>query len=362
MNKEEFENMSLFNSDNLELNFNDDYFKNEDLDDEENQDENEDINKPVEEEEDNDTPESVDGEDDDKNEGEDSDDDDSSPNLYSSFSNVLFEQGIIPSLESSEKIKSIDDLAEAIKKEIEIQADLKSNEKLENLDLEKIAISKKTEIELDSIDEDFLKNNLEKAKDLILKDYLNQGLPEDRARKMLRKTIDLGEDVVIEEALESIQSLKIFEKKQQELELKNYQERKQQELKEQEELNNTIKNFVFNSKEIIKGIPNTKVLQERVYKSMTEVVSKNPETGEMMNKFMSDRVKDPISFDTKIYYLYELTNGFTDLGNIQKTVASKTVKDFEKTLRKTKIEEDGVPNYLQDPDSYGGRFGSELVI
>lgn len=360
MNKEELENMSLFNSDNLELNFDNDYFKNEDLD-EDDQDQDEDIKKPVEEEDDK-TPESVDGEDDDKDEGEDSDDDDSSPNLYSSFSNVLFEQGIIPSLESSEKIKSIDDLAEAIKKEIEIQADLKTNEKLESLDLEKIAISKKTEIELESIDEDFLKNNLEKAKDLILKDYLNQGLSEDRARKMLRKTIDLGEDVVIEEALESVQSLKVFEKKQQELELQNYEQRKQQELRQQEELNNTIKDFVFNSKEIIKGIPNTKVLQERVYKSMTEVVSKNPETGEMMNKFMSDRSKNPIAFDTKVYYLYELTNGFTDLGNIQKTVASKTIKDFESTLRKTKFEEDGVPNYLQDPDSYGGRFGSELVL
>jgi hypothetical protein len=65
---------------------------------------------------------------------------------------------------------------------------------------------------------------------------------------------------------------------------------------------------------------------------MTEVVSKNPETGEMMNKFMTDRSKNPIEFDTKVYYLYELTNGFQDLGNIQKTVASKTVKDFEKSV------------------------------
>jgi hypothetical protein len=48
--------------------------------------------KPIEDK----SPESVDGDDDD--EGDDSDDENSS-NLYSSISNVLFEQGIIPSLE-----------------------------------------------------------------------------------------------------------------------------------------------------------------------------------------------------------------------------------------------------------------------
>ena len=354
---EELENMSLFNSSDLELNFDEDYLKQPSLEEDEKDD---DIKEPVEDPKD---PESVDGdEDEDKGEGDDSDNDDSSPNLYSSFSNVLVEQGIIPSLESSDKIKSIDDLAEAIKKEIEIQADLKSSEKLENLDLEKIAISKKAQIELESIDSEYLKNNIEQAKEIILKDYLNQGISEDRARKLLKKTIDLGEDVVVEDALESVESLKVFEKKQQELELQNYEKIKAAQIKEQEEINNSIKNFVYNSKEIIKGIPNTKVLQERVYKSMTEVVSKNPETGEMMNKFMTDRSKNPIEFDTKVYYLYELTNGFQDLGNIQKTVTSKTVQDFERTLRQTKFEDDGVPNYIQDGESYSGSFGSELVI
>lgn len=354
---EELENMSLFNSSDLELNFDEDYLKQPSLEEDE---EDDDIKEPVEDPKD---PESVDGdEDEDKGEGDDSDDDDSSPNLYSSFSNVLVEQGIIPSLESSDKIKSIDDLAEAIKKEIEIQADLKSSEKLENLDLEKIAISKKAQVELESIDSEYLKNNIEQAKEIILKDYLNQGISEDRARKLLKKTIDLGEDVVVEDALESVESLKVFEKKQQELELQNYEKIRAEQIKQQEEINNSIKDFVYNSKEIIKGVPNTKVLQERVYKSMTEVVSKNPETGEMMNKFMTDRSKNPIEFDTKVYYLYELTNGFQDLGNIQKTVASKTVKDFERTLRQTKFEDDGVPSYVQDGESYSGSFGSELVI
>ena len=176
----------------------------------------------------------------------------------------------------------------------------------------------------------------------------------------MKKTIDLGEDVLIEESLESIDSLKQYNKKIQEQELINAQQRVEQLQKEQIENQNKIKNFVFNSKEIVQGISNTKALQEKVYKSILEPVAKNPETGEMMNKFMHERSKNPIEFDIKMYYLYELTNGFKDINNISKTTKSKAVKELENTLRTTKFEDNGLPGYLEDPDSYNG-FGSELV-
>lgn len=354
---EENENeMSLFNSDNLELNFDINYDEDaQDLDPD--KDENKDL---VDEDTNDILQESVDEEDEDKDEG-DSVDDDASPNLYTSFSDVLIEHGIIPSLDSSKGIKTIDDLGDAISKQIEIEAENRANEKLSNLDLEKIGIARKSVIELDSITEDYLKENPEVAKDIILKDYLNQGLSEDRAKRQLKKAIDLGEDVVIEEALESKESLKEFNRRLEQNEIESSKQRLLDEAKQQEEINNTIKNFVFNSKEVIQGIPNTKALQDKVYKSMTEVVTKNPETGEMMNKFMTDRSKNPIEFDIKMYYLYELTNGFANLGNIQKTVTSKSVKNLESVLRKTSFEDNGTPAYLNDAESYGG-IGAELVL
>jgi hypothetical protein len=314
-------------------------------------------NKPIEGED----PENVDGEEDDNNEGDDSDDD-SSPNLYSSISNVLFEQGIIPSLESSDNIKTAEDFVDVFKKEIDVQAQQRLETYLENLDLEKIAVSRKNQLELESIDEDYLKDNIEVAKDIIFRDYINQGLSEDRAKKLLRKTIDLGEDMVIEDALESTQSLKEFEKRAEAQEKIRYQENLANQAKEQEQINNAIKSTIYNSKEVIAGINNTKALQDRVFKSMTEVVAKDPNTGEMQNKFMQSRASNPIEFDTKMYYLYELTNGFTDLSAISKTVTSKAVKNLESVLRKTKFEDNGTPAYLQDPDSYSSGFGSELNL
>lgn len=352
--------MSIFGA-GQELNFDlendDDIIVDEDTDTDPVDPDTDENNKPIEGD---DNPKSVDGDEDNDNEGDDSDDD-SSPNLYSSISNVLFEQGIIPSLESSENIKTAEDFVDVFKKEIDIQAEQRLNTYLENLDLEKIAISKRTQLDLDNIDEDYLKDNIEVAKDIIFRDYLNQGLSEDRAKKLLRKTIDLGEDMVIEDALESTHSLKEHEAKVVEQEKVRYKQALIEQEKEQEAINNTIKSNIYNSKEIIAGIPNTKALQDRVFKAMTEVVAKDPNTGEMQNKFMQTRSTNPIDFDTKMYYLFELTNGFQDLSAISKTATSKAVKKLEGVLRKTKFEDNGTPGYLQDPNSYGG-VGSELVF
>jgi hypothetical protein len=282
--------------------------------------------------------------------------------LYSSISNVLFEQGIIPSLESSENIKTAEDFVEVFKKEIDTQANQRLETYLDNLDLNAIASSRKAQVELDAIDEDYLKDNLDVAKDIIYRDYLNQGLSEDRAKKMLRKTIDLGEDTIIEDAIESTASLKEYEKRVEEQEKARYKENLAAQAEEQERINLSIKNTIYNSKEIISGIPNTKALQEKVFKSMTEVVAKDPNTGEMQNKFMQTRSANPIEFDTKMYYLFELTNGFKDLSGISKTVNSKAVKNLENVLRKTKFEDNGSPAFLTDPNSYNSGYGSELVL
>lgn len=348
--------MSAFGSD-MELNF--DEFIQDNEDQEVDDTEGLENDKPIDGEDD-DLQENVDGDEDDNSEGDDSDDE-SSPNLYSSIANVLHEQGIIPSLESSEDIKTTDDFVGALKKEIDIQTERRLQEYLDNLDLEKIASSKKALVDLDNIDEDYLKDNLEVAKDLIYRDYLNQGLSEDRARKMLKKTIDLGEDIILEDALESRDSLKEFEKRQAEVEQERYKENIRLQKEQQEQTDNAIKKYIFESPEIVKGIPNTKVLQEKVFKTMTEIVAKNPQTGEFENKLMKDRSVNPIEFDTRMYYFYELTNGFKELGKFETTLNSKATKTLEKVLRKTKFEDNGTPGYMQDSNSYGG-FGSELVL
>lgn len=351
---EENDLMSIFES-GLDLNLDEQYFDNTEEDDEIIDDKIDDKNTTTEDED----LEEVGGDEDKDDEGGE---DDTSPNLYSSISNVLFEQGLLPSLESSENIKTVDDFTNVLKQEIDLQTKLKVDEYLSNLDLDAIGQSRKAILELDKIDEDYLKDNLEVAKSIILEDYMNQGLSEDRAKKLLRKTVDLGEDVIIEDALESKESLKLFNSKKEVYELERYTENQKIQKIEQEKIDNSIRKIIFESKEVITGIPNTKAISDKVFKTMTEVVAKNPNTGELENKFMNERSKDPIKFDTKMYYLYELTNGFSDLSKIKTTVTSSATKTLEKVLRKTNFEDNGTPGYLTDPNSYVSGIGSELVL
>lgn len=345
--------MNLFD-DGMELDFSSNNLYNPD-DTEDQDDEN--IDNTIDDE----NQENVNSEDDDTNE-EEEDSSDSSPNLFSSVAEVLFEQGLLPSLESSKNVKSIDDLTEVVKKEIDIQASLKVEEYINKVDINKIAASRKEIESLDSIDENFLKENIEVAKELIYNDYINQGLSEERAKKLLRKTIDLGEDMLIEEALESKQSLKEYNIRLQEQEAQEAAKQLEREKQEQQKIQEDIKKLVFESKDLIKGLPVNKALQNKVYKAMNEVVSKNPTTGELENEFIKDRNTNPIEFDTRMYYLYVMTNGFRDLSLVSKQVKSSAVKDLEKAIRQTKIEDSSLPSYITDPQSYDSPFGSELVL
>lgn len=321
-------------------------------------DDNEDLEKEkLGEDED---PEKVGKEGDDKSEGDDTDDG-NSPNIFSSLSEVFVEQGLLPSLESPEKIKDVDSFVSAFQKEIQNQSQVALERYLENLDLNSIAESKKSIMELDSINEDYLKENLDKAKELIKTDLLNQKLPEEKANRLLKKIIDLGEESIIEEALESKENIKNYNSlkekeiiEQRKIELEN-------ERIEAQKIEEKIKSIVLESKEIIPGVKNTPAFSQSLLKSMNEVVAKNPQTGELENAFTHERSKDPITFDIRMYAAFLMTKGFTDLSSIFAKEKTNATKRFEKVLRQTKFEDNGLPSFMQDNESYDG-FGSQLVL
>lgn len=365
MEENEFE-MDLFGDQNFDLNYEDNPFESfteEQTDNsEENQEENENTDGQSENDDNLDEDESSEevGEDEvgDEGEGENN----NSPNLYSSLFSVLHDEGLLPSLDpTSTQIKTPAELAEAFKKEIEIQADFKLQSYLQNIDIDKIAQSKSQLNDLNTIDENYLKENLEDAKAIIKQDYLNQGLSEDKVNRLLNKTIDLGEELVIEEALESLESLKVFNQRRIETEQVAFKEKLAQEQKEALELQTKIKDSLYNSKSFIEGLPVNKAIQDRVYKAMNDVVSKDPVTGEMENELMKSRRENPLEFDLKLYYMYTLTNGFKNFNNIVSNTKSKVIKDLETAIRRTPIKDNGVPSFLQDGNSYMG-MGDELIM
>lgn len=366
--------MSIFDSSNLELNFDADpteMFGAAKPQEGDNPPATEDTNEPPTGDDNN--PNEGNGLEDvvgDEGDNEGSDDVNTSPNLFSSFASELHNQGVLPSLDlEKNKIEGTEDLVNVIKAQIDTQTKQYLISKLgeEGYDALEKGVSlaqyqqhSQNVNSLESITDNVIEGDLDLAKKIILEDYINQGLSEDRAKRVLQKTIDLGEDAIIEDAKDSIKSLKVFEQNRLEQQKLANIEHQKQLAQQQEKIDNDLKHSIYNNKEIIEGVPLNKVIQDRVYESITKVVSQSPE-GIMENQLMKDRRENPIEFDTKLYYLYELTNGFKDFSKIKTKAATSAVSDFEKALRQAKFESGGSPTYMQDGDSYEG-FGSELVF
>ena len=342
--------MGLFEG-NQELNFNFALPDNDNTEEEENTD-NIDVedttlenNNHVED----DSSEEVDEED---VEEEGSEGSESSSNLYSSLAAFVHEQGLLPSLDIDLKeIKSADDFASVFNKELDIQAELRLNNYLENLDLNKIGVAKQEIKDLNTLNVDILKNDIDLAKRIIYDDYLNQGLDEKKANRMLNRLIDLGEDAILEDAEESLESLKEFKSREIERETQSYKERLEADKIEQAKLDEQMKKTIYESKDLISGLKPNKSLQDKVYKSINDIVGKSPD-GTFENKFMKERRENPLEFEIRMYHFYELTNGFKDLSKISTNAKSSAVKDLEQIARKTKLKDNGTPLWAQDENTY----------
>lgn len=375
--------MSIFDSDdNFELNIEDnlpaDFFVNNDADDINDDDSSNDYGEDDsldddtnlnDGDSDDDSQEDVVKKDALENEGGEDDDSDS-PNIFSPFATVLKEQGLLPSLSSDSKIENIEDLTNAFKSEIDNQVKSYLVEKIgedgvnaleKGITLAEYQQYKNGVDTLNNIDSESLSINIELSKNIILQDYISQGLSEEKAYRFLQKTIELGDDAIIEDAKQSLESLKHI----QEIKLEKAKESRQAEMiaeqKAQEKIDNDLKNSIFNSNEIIQGLTMTKAMKENVYKSITNIVSKSPD-GIAENKLMRHRREDPIEFDKKLYYLYELTNQFKDFSSLVSKSKTKATSEFEKILRSNKSQiQNGLPSFANDPDSYGG-IGDEIVF
>ena len=352
--------MGLFEG-NQELNFNFAIPEDDNTDEEEN-DDNTNVddttlenNNHVED----DSSEEVDEED---VEDEGGDGGESSSNLYSSLAAFVHEQGLLPSLDIDLKdIKSADDFANVFNKELDIQAELRLNNYLENLDLNKIGVAKQEIKDLNTLNVDILKNDIDLAKRIIYDDYLNQGLDEKKANRMLNRLIDLGEDAILEDAEESLESLKEFKAREIERETQSYKERLEADKIQQAKLDEQMKKTIYESKDLIAGLKPNKALQDKVYKSINDIVGKSPD-GTFENKFMKERRENPLEFEIRMYHFYELTNGFKDLSKISTTAKSSAVKDLEKIARQTKLKDNGTPLWQQDANTYSNFSGHVLNL
>lgn len=319
-------------------------------------------------------PESVVGSEDSQDEaGDESTQDDvenssSDPNLFNSITALLVEKGLL-SADSDIKVEDEDSFVELFKKEIVKTQEERFNDyqkeyinKLEKGIPQTMIEKHDTEMsQLESVTEDTLKEDSNLRQRVIYQDFINRGYSDEKARKLLSRSIELEEDVT--DSIEAISSIKELAYKRQQEEQSQIVAQKEAATKAEEKRIAKIKERIQNSTEVIKDFVITDNVKKKVENNMFEVVSNDPTTNTPENALMKYRRENQEEFDFKLYYLFTISDGFKNFDALTKASNSKAVKDLEKAFKSnTRIKDPGSPAYLQDPESYSIDIaGHELI-
>lgn len=283
--------------------------------------------------------------------------DTSSSALYSSLAAVLSEQGII-SLSDDSTIKNADGLVAAVKAQIEEAeySDLTDNQReylkalRDGVPAKVIEKQQQTAVQWDKMTDEVVEDNEQLRHQLIVQDLLSKGFTQARASKQLKLIVDAGED--LEEAKLSRESLKVMDLTKR---TKAIDDAKAEALADNQRKTDDLKKIedsIHNTDEIIKGVKISSSMRDKVYNNMVTAVGAD-DRGVAVNALTKYSIDNPTDYNTKLYYLWELTNGFQDFSKLEKQKATNAVKKLEKVLKTNpSTVHDSESSFMSDPESY----------
>lgn len=259
---------------------------------------------------------------------------------YSLLASALLEEGVLPSLteEKIKNIKSFSDIAEAVKEE------LRNNEYAGLTDAQKEYLKalesgipdsefrahKSKSSDIEKLTSEDLENDEDLRFNLIKEDFLSKGYSEEKAEKLTKRSVELGED--LDDALEALEVKKRTIKEDFQKKVEAYQEKLKEQEKATQKQMEDLKNLVFDEeKALIPWHKHNKQFAQKVYDTITKPAGQTQD-GRSYNEIMKAKMEDPVGFEYKISYLYNLTDGFKNFDNLIKTAKSESVKKLDQIL------------------------------
>jgi hypothetical protein len=285
------------------------------------------------------------GDDNDADGNEDQDvDDDIIKNLASAFQ----KDGIITvNDEDVKNVKSLGDLGELIKKTIQKNefSDLNDDAKAaidairKGVPIEAVRATHNLETTLNSIkEEDFIESDTDTDEDaeqkktlranLIMRDLLNRNFSREKAEKLLKRSIESGDD--IEDSKEAHKNLldQVKLKKQEDLKIA---EQRQAEIEKNKQ---ALIESVDKTKEIIPGVKLTDDVKKFIKEGLTAPTGRT-ENGQLRTVVTDKRDEDPTGFNTKLLYYIKLGlfDKEPDFSTLKNSKVTSAVAELEKNLR-----------------------------
>jgi len=275
--------------------------------------------------------------------------------VYPALAEFLKERGVISSLDDVSGIKTEDDFVKVVQEEIEAS-------KYANLTDKQVMYMKAMEAGMDEqltrntintienlgeISEKDIQDNKELRVELIREDLKTQGWEDARISKQIDRLVQSGDD--IEEAFHSKANIVTRNKEQFEADQK--QKVDAQEAAKQIELDQLkrLKDEVYGMNTAFGSVKVDGVLKDKIYNAITTATETTKE-GVPVNALTADRLKDPVDFEKRLYTAYVLTNGFADMGNLQRKAENKAARRLREAVQSTGVEMSATGAGLFKPD------------
>jgi len=281
----------------------------------------------------------------DGNEGSDS----SSPKLneteqlYSNLAAEFKAKGILPGLDDVTSIKSMDDIEEAIKKQVdsrltERQRVIEDAQKT-GAPITEVSEKVNTIDKLKAVTPDFVRDekNVAFRKTAITQDFIEKGYGADRAATMAQRSIDAGTDV--EDAQFALENLIKSEEANLAVIIDGAKKQESDSLRD-------IKSYIADTQEVIPGIQLNDSQKDELYNQITS------DLGNKENAFMQAQKADPIGSRIKLEALFYLTGGLKDFSVFGQKAESKITNNIENLLRGANFTAEGsVDTNISDGNS-----------
>ena len=271
-------------------------------------------------------------------------DDDIAKSIASAFA----KDGILTVDEEDLKnVKSFEDIGELIKKTIQKNefSDLNDEAKAaidairKGVPIEAVKATHNLETTLNNIKEDdFIESDTDTDEDaeqkknlranLIMRDLLNRNFSKEKAEKMLKRSIESGDD--IDDAKEAHANLleQVKLRKQEDLRIATERQQKIEENKKK------VIETIDTTKEIIPGVKLTDEVKKFIKEGMTVPTGRTKE-GQLRTVVSDKKSEDPVGFDTKLLYYIKLGlfDKEPDFSTLKNSKVTSAVAELEKNLR-----------------------------
>lgn len=299
------------------------------------------------------------------------------PNLYSSIAKAFRDEGVFPDL-SDEELKNIKD-AEAFRKLFDAQVSKSLSERQKrieealnggatteearsyqnDLSIVDFLNSRETMDRLESESED----GETLRKQVMYQDYINRGFKEEKAKKLVVKSIEDGTD--IEDAKEALNSCRDFYKSRTDSYQRMVENRRKSQREQEEKEYNNLRKQIIDTEDFFGGVKVDKNTRQKAYDALTKPVYKDEE-GNFLTTLQKYQRENPMDFMKNVALMYSLTDGFKNVEKLTKSKVKAGLKkgfsEFESVFNNTRRNSDGTLNLANGEPSMEGRENWELAI